>query len=322
MSSSSLPKSELVSPDAEMYEAATILVGLRHACASTSAAKPSFKLKLRCIQSALHPSPTPIAGAGHKRKFTHHEDDDQPPPIPPSHPIAAPTMKRLKRIIDPEKAEHAALIAAATKAGTEYYDSDASDVAGDVKDTTKPELFRNVKWGAYATSYDNDADFQAQPDFTQFVPGRFELLADGTVRDQKHKLVIKLLDKNGRKRIFANPPPRDWASQEAITALNKRTVQQIRRNTSVRFREVVQAYVQEERRWILANLTNGKPTKGWKAFVNGFNKAFAGKVLAGTAGARPVRSHSSLTKEVERFGAEFYMNGLVPTPGKKEAKTE
>jgi hypothetical protein len=234
-------------------------------------------------------------------------------------PVAAPTMKRSERILDPKKAEHAALIAAATKAGKEYYDSDV-DVAGDVKDTTKPEPFRNVTWGAYATSYNDNDNFQAEPDFTQFVPGRFELLPDGTARDQKRKLVVKLLDKNGNKRIFANPPPRDWASQEAITALNKRTVQQIRRNTSVRFCEVVQAYVAEERQWILANLTAGKPTKGWKAFVEAFNEQFAGKVLAGTAGARPLRSHSSLTKEVERFGADFYMRGRVPVAAKRVKK--
>ncbi|KAG9184957.1 hypothetical protein G6011_11787 [Alternaria panax] len=322
MSPPTLPVVELVSPDAAMYEAATILAGLRYAPPPTSATRPGLKLKLRHIQSALRLSPPPVVGVGHKRKFTHHEDEVDLPPNPPSALIAAPTMKRMERILDPNRADHAALIAAATKAGTEYYDSDSSDVAGDVKDTSKPKLFRNVTWGAYATFYDNDTDFQAQPDFTQFVPGRFELLPDGTVRDQKHKLVVKLLDKNGKKRVFANPPPRDWASQEAITALNKRTVQQIRRNTSVRFREVVQAYLQEERTWILANLTNGKPTKGWKAFVDAFNKAFAGKVLVGTAGARPARSHSSLTKEVERFGAEFYVKGLVPVLAKKEAKKE
>lgn len=345
MSSSTLPSVELVSPDAAMYEAATILAGLRYAHASVSRAKPGrsgLKLKLRCIQSTLHPSP-PIAGAGHKRKFselvTHHEDeieseieimprkrqvkkDVQFAPTLPPIPIVAPTMKRARRILDPNQVGHAALVASATKAGTEYYDSDAEDVAGDVKDTTKPELFRNVAWGTYATSYDNDSDFQASPDFTQFVPGRFELLPNGTVRDQKYKLVVKLLDKNGKKRIFANPPPRDWTSQEAITALNKRTVQQIRRNTNVRFREVVQAYVIEERQWILANLTAGKPTKGWKAFVKAFNQTFGGKVLVGTAGARPFRSHSSLTKEVERFGADFYMKGRVPVPGKKETKKD
>jgi len=54
--------------------------------------------------------------------------------------------------------------------------------------------------------------------------------------------------------------------------LNKRTIQQIRRNTSVRFREVVQAYVVEERRWILANLTTGKPTRDRKTFVEEFKK--------------------------------------------------
>ena len=301
--------------------------------------RSGLKLKLRCIQSALHPSPpTPIAGAGHKRKIdqlvTQSEDDkdseiDIMPPkrrmkqtAQPAPTISTPALKRNKRILDPKRAEHAALIATATKAGSDFYDSDVGDVPGDVKDITKPGLFRNVTWGAYAIDYADDDNFKANPEFTQFVPGRFELLADGTVRDQKHKLVVKLLDKNGKKRIFANPPPRNWGSQEAITALNKRTVQQIRRNTSVRFREVVQAYVAEERKWILANLTAGKPTKGWKAFVEAFNQTFGGKVLAGTAGARPLRSHSSLTKEVERFGADFYIKGRVPVTAKKVVKKE
>jgi hypothetical protein len=146
---------------------------------------------------------------------------------------------------------------------------------------------------------------------TQFVPGRFERLPDGTTSDQKHKLIIKLTDKQHRQRIFLNPPPRDWNNQEAITALNKRTVQQIRRNTSVRFREVVEPYVKEEREWILAHLTDGKPTGGWKKFVDAFNREFEGKMLAGCKVARPERSHSSLTKEVERFGG-MYAKGVVP----------
>jgi hypothetical protein len=105
---------------------------------------------------------------------------------------------------------------------------------------------------------------------TQFVPGRFELLPDGTISDQKAKLVLKLLDNAGRKRIFTNPPPRDWTNQ-AISALNKRTVEQIRRNTCVRFHDVVHTYVQEERCWILANLTNGKPVVGRKEIIGSFS---------------------------------------------------
>jgi hypothetical protein len=134
------------------------------------------------------------------------------------------------------------------------------------------------------------------------------------VSDQKAKLGIKLLDNAGRKRIFTNPPPRDWNNQEAISALNKRTVQQIRRNTCVRFRDVVHAYVQAERRWILANLVNGKPEVGWRDFVKQFNAQFEGKVVEGATGPRPFRSVSSLTKEVERFGPMWYAKGLVPLP--------
>jgi len=244
--------------------------------------------------------------------YEESSDDEMVPQLS----LVTPVMKRNKRILDPRNPQHASIIATATKVGPEYYDSDAEDPAGDVKDTNKPYLFRNVEWGAYATDYSNDAEFVKEPEFTQFVPGRFELLPDGTVSDQKSKLIIKLLDKSGRKRIFANPPPRDWQNQEAITALNKRTVQQIRRNTNVRFREVVYAYVTEERRWILANLTAGRPTKGWKTFVEDFNKHFEGKFIPGSKVARPYRSHSSLTKEVERFGPTFYMKGQVPIAGK------
>jgi hypothetical protein len=251
--------------------------------------------------------------AGHEN----NSDGDTGPQLS----LFTPIMKRNARILDPANAEHAALIANATKVGSEYYDSDADDVAGHVKDTNKPHLFRNVTWGSYATDM-TTPDFPTEPEFTQFVPGRFELLPDGTVCDQKSKLIIKLTDKNGRKRIFTNPPPRDWHNQEAITALNKRTVQQIRRNTNVRFREVVQAYVVEERQWILANLTAGKPTNGWKAFVEAFNGRFEGKVLQGVSGPRPYRSHSSLTKEVERFGAKFYAKGLVPVVMEKKRRAK
>jgi hypothetical protein len=315
---------------------------------SPSSVPSGLKLKLRCLQSALRETP-PVAAAGRKRKLqvvVCPDDDDTDSEVDimatakkvkktkTKAPVVVeeeeeveekkaglqlPTMKRNARILDPNNAHHTALIASASKVGNDYYDSDADDLPGKVKDTTKPDLFRNVAWGGFATDYSN-AEFSPSPAFSQFVPGRFELLDDGSVCDQKSKLVVKLLDKNGRKRIFANPPPRDWSSQEAITALNKRTVQQIRRNTAVRFREVVVPYVGEERAWILANLSSGKPTKGWKTFVDEFNKAFEGKVLAGVDGARPFRSHSSLTKEVERFGADFYGKGLVPSGGKKGAR--
>jgi hypothetical protein len=318
---------------------------------SPSSGPTGLKLKLRCIQSAIRETP-PVAAAGRKRKLQvvlSPDDDDTDSEVDimstakkvkktktkaavvvedeeeeqveeKKAGLQLPTMKRNARILDPNNAHHAALIASASKVSNDYYDSDAEDLPGKEKDTTKPDLFRNVAWGDFATDYSNDADFSPSPAFSQFVPGRFELLEDGSVRDQKSKLVLKLLDKNGRKRIFANPPPRDWSSQEAITALNKRTVQQIRRNTAVRFREVVLPYVGEERAWILANLSSGKPTMGWKTFVDEFNKAFEGKMLVGVDGARPFRSHSSLTKEVERFGVDFYGKGLVPSGGKKVRK--
>jgi hypothetical protein len=74
---------------------------------------------------------------------------------------------------------------------------------------------------------------------------------------------------------------------------------------------VVEPYVREEREWILKHLTDGKPSKGWKRFVDEFNQQFKGKVLKGQQAIRPERSHSSLTKEVERFGKQ-YSKGVVP----------
>ncbi|KAH7082921.1 hypothetical protein BKA63DRAFT_529852 [Paraphoma chrysanthemicola] len=234
--------------------------------------------------------------------------------------LSQPAMKRSERMLDLKNPEHAQLIAGAPKAGPEYYDSDADEIPGDIKGIKKSHLFRNVSWGAYATSTTNDDEFTTHPEFTQFVPGRFELLADGTVADQKRKLVIKLKDATGNKKVFQNPPPRDWTNQEALTALNKRTVQQIRRCTNVRFREPVEAYLPVERRWILANLKDGKPIKGWKAFVAAFNKEFDGRVVEGSLAARQARTHSSLTKEVERFGKDWYAKGRVPVLAKKEKK--
>ncbi|KAJ4381475.1 hypothetical protein N0V86_002834 [Didymella sp. IMI 355093] len=225
--------------------------------------------------------------------------------------LSSNVLKRSERILDPANPDDAKLIAAATKAGSEYYDSDADELPGNVKETNKPHLFRNVRWGSLATDYSHPSDFTTEPEFTQFVPCRFERLPDGSASDQKRKLIIKLTDKQHRQRIFLNPPPRDWTNQEAITALNKRTVQQIRRNTSVRFREVVEPYIKQEREWILTHLTDGKPTGGWKQFVDAFNRQFEGKTLVGCEGSRPERSHSSLTKEVERFG-DVYAKGVVP----------
>jgi hypothetical protein len=236
--------------------------------------------------------------------------------------VAQTTMKRSERILDGTNPEHAQLIAAATKVGVEYYDSDANDLPGPIKGITKSHLFRNVNWGAYAKDKSNDADFPTSPFFRQFVPGRFERLSDGSAADQKAKLIVKLTDGNGKKHIYANPPPRDWNNQEAISALNKRTVQQIRRTTTVQFRARVPEYIAIERQWLLANLTAGKPTHGWKRLVADFNQQFAGKLTPGGTVPRPPRTQSSLSKEIGRFGAEFYAKGLVPVLVKKVKKEQ
>lgn len=229
-------------------------------------------------------------------------------------------IKRAQRIIDPENAADAILITSASRAGPDYYDSDADDLPGPIKgmkDTANH--FRNVKWGVYATDKSNNADFPAIPTFRTFVPGRFERLADGTAFDQKHKLIVKLTDTKGTKHIYANPPPRDWSNQDAITALNKKTVQQIRRNTEVKFRAPVIEYVEVERVWILAHLKDGAPEHSWTRFVGDFNKQFAGKSVQGVEDPRPTRSQSSLSKEVSGR-KEFYGKGIVPVLGKVAEK--
>ncbi|KAL5397383.1 hypothetical protein PMIN02_002366 [Paraphaeosphaeria minitans] len=234
---------------------------------------------------------------------------------------------RKQRIVDPTHAADALLILGAIKAGSDIYDSDAESLDGDAPSstTTKPELFRNIQWGPAASDYSNDADFPTEPSFDQFVPGRWERLADGALKDQKHKLLVRLTSKDGRKTIFKNPPPKNWNDQKAITALNKRVSQQIRRNTEVRFRLEVEPYVREERVWIRDNLVQAKPVNGWKAFVEAFNEKFAGEMLEGCEQPRPERTHSSLTKEIDRFGKEFYAKGEVPeiqSKGGKKCKSK
>ncbi|KAF2659876.1 hypothetical protein K491DRAFT_556247, partial [Lophiostoma macrostomum CBS 122681] len=230
--------------------------------------------------------------------------------------LTTPALKRSERIVNEEDPKDRALIEAAIatgqKAGSDIYDSDAEDIEGEVKNVMKAELFRNVKWSDPCYNKDDD-DFE-ETQFTQFVPGRWERQPDGTLRDQKHKLVVRLVDRSGNRRIFLNPPPRDWKNQEALTALNKRVVQQIRRNTLTRFRSVVIPYAHTERKWILENLDkNAKPKKGWTRFVSDFNEVFAGEVLDECSSEpRPKRSHSSLTKEVERFSKQWYSKGLIP----------
>lgn len=77
--------------------------------------------------------------------------------------LVTPGLKRNDRMVDAGNDGDAALVAAASKVGDEYYDSDASDLPGDVKESSRPDLFRNVKWGSYATDFSNDAEFPREP---------------------------------------------------------------------------------------------------------------------------------------------------------------
>jgi hypothetical protein len=94
-------------------------------------------------------------------------------------------MKRSKRMLDGTNPEHAQLVAATTKAGADYYDSDADGLPGPIKGIAKSHLFRNVTWGVYATNKSNDADFPTSPCFRQSVPGRFERLPMARLRTRR-----------------------------------------------------------------------------------------------------------------------------------------
>ncbi|KAJ8119082.1 hypothetical protein OPT61_g72 [Boeremia exigua] len=82
--------------------------------------------------------------------------------------LSSNVLKRSERMLDPNNPEHAALIAATPKAGSEYYDSDAEDLPGNAKDTSKPHLFRNVSWGAFATDYSDPHAFTTEPELWVF----------------------------------------------------------------------------------------------------------------------------------------------------------
>lgn len=78
--------------------------------------------------------------------------------------LSSNVLKRAERMLDPTNPGHAKLITAATKAGSEYYDSDAEELPGNVKETNKPHLFRHVKWGSLATDYSHPEDFTTEPE--------------------------------------------------------------------------------------------------------------------------------------------------------------
>src|SRR5690242_18186714 len=75
--------------------------------------------------------------AGDDAAFGAGDEGGSPTVAPDSHHILSSNiLKRSERILDPTNAEHAKLIAAASKAGPEYYDSDADELPGNVKDTS------------------------------------------------------------------------------------------------------------------------------------------------------------------------------------------
>lgn len=96
--------------------------------------------------------------------FDAGDEGSSPTPSDGKFTLSTNILKRSERILDPTNPEHAKLIAAAPKAGSEYYDSEAEDLPGNVKETNKPHLFRNVKWGSLATDYSNLADFTTEPE--------------------------------------------------------------------------------------------------------------------------------------------------------------
>jgi hypothetical protein len=222
-------------------------------------------------------------------------------------------MERKRRILDPSNEADAALIASAPKAGAEYYDSD-EDV-----DPGPNDLFRDVHWGALANDFSDNEAFPSEPSFRYFVPGRFERLEDGSASDQKHKLIVRLTNTNGRKVIYCNLPPRDWNNQKAISGLNQSVSGLYRRNTDAKLCTRV-PYTEAERDWILTNLTNGKPPHGWKQFAEDYNNQFAGKVILGDDNSRPRRSTPGLKQAVSRWGERSHAKGVMPIAQKPSRK--
>lgn len=97
--------------------------------------------------------------------FDAGDEDSSPTALSDSKLVLSSNiLKRSERILDPTNPDHAALIANAITAGPEYYDSDVDELPGNVKETNKPHLFRNVKWGSLATDYSNQADFTTEPE--------------------------------------------------------------------------------------------------------------------------------------------------------------
>ncbi|KAF2021000.1 hypothetical protein BU24DRAFT_469768 [Aaosphaeria arxii CBS 175.79] len=239
--------------------------------------------------------------------------------------IHTPIMTRASRMVDELNPQDARLIQEAIqqgrKAGSDVYDSDPeADYKEELKQYNKKNVYRNVRWGDGAYQTNAPDDQWKVTNFTPFVPGRWERMPDGTLRDQKEKCIIRILDQQGKKRIFLNHPPKDWNDHAALAALNKRVVQQIRRHTKIRFRNAALPYAQEERIWISKNLkpNETKPLKGWGRFVAEFNEAFQGKTLGEFPHQpRPARTQSSLSKEVERF-AKIYKSGDIPITAKEQ----
>jgi hypothetical protein len=227
-------------------------------------------------------------------------------------------MNGSDRALNPKDEELARRTNTVTWAGADYYDDDLTkDLSGNIEGLKMPDLFRNVAWGPYTTNKSNDTEFPTSPTFRKLVPGRLARRPDGSIIDQKSKLVVKLTDAYGRKRIFTSPPPRDWRNERAISILNKRIAYQIRRSTEVERRAHWSEYTVVERTWIRDNLIAGQPPNGYTLLATEFNKRFADKILEKGTHPRPTRTRLALRREVVRYRPDFYSKGLVPMVFKK-----
>lgn len=129
------------------------------------------KRNLDAQRAPKHPARRTLPTKKHKvthldSDYTDSDSDSGALPTSSAEPLilSSTVLKRAERMLDPNNREHAALIAAAPKAGRDYYDSDGDELPGPVKETSKPHLFRNVKWGSLAHDYSDPTAFPTEPE--------------------------------------------------------------------------------------------------------------------------------------------------------------